>query len=390
MAADVGNQIVTIRFGRPVDSDIVNKRFKDIRPLGIYKGGYLTITGGGNVSLSPLVCEIRDGGSATDHQVRVETTIAVTKVLTEEFPYLILTWAYSGVENIDYMIITTSSLPDTNDLIVAKGHFVVGNLTSIDYSERTIPSVHDLFLHVEEMETPNNYVRIRGGVGHRASIHTPIIDQSLLISGCTGGETVYVYVTDSGGVAQSKVPATYAGKALLAKIIYPANHIIENSDIEDVRSFITPPAIPDDLTIERNSYGKLGVKDNSIGDDKLGVVISLFGTKVTKDSQGNNFARDVVYKANSDGYLGVIGSATSSGDYTIYFKILVGNTNPPTSSRYTFSHRLSGSGRRIGPSGVVPIIKGEYFKVIYYYGGYKYSLSDYWWIPVGNGTCVKQ
>ena len=256
MASDEGSQIVTIRFHRPVDSDVVNKRFQDIRMLGIHKGGYLTITAAPQVSLSPLVCEISDG----THQVRVETTVAVTKTLTVGNPYLILSWDYSGVEDTDFMVITTSGLPDEDDIIVGKGIFTEGVLTSIDYSNRTSPDTHHLFLRVEEMETPSTYVKVRAGVGHAASAHSSIVDRNVLISGYSGGDEVYVYVNDAGGIAHSKTAANYVGKALLAKIVYPADGIIENSDIEDTRSFITPPAIPDESSITRNSTGKLQVK----------------------------------------------------------------------------------------------------------------------------------
>jgi len=255
VASDEGSQIVTVRFHRPVDSDIVNKRFRNIRTLGIYKGGYLTITTPPKVSLSPLVCEISDG----THQVRVETTVAVTKDLSESKSYLVLNWDYSGVENTDFMEITTSSNPDPNDIIVGKGFFEASVLTSIDYSERTTPDTHHLFLRVEEMETPSKSVRVRAGVGHKASAHNAIIDQVVDLSAYSSGNIIYVYVNDSGGVTHSKTAADYVGKALLAKIVMPADGIVENSDIEDVRSFITPPAIPDGSSITRSSSGKLSV-----------------------------------------------------------------------------------------------------------------------------------
>ncbi len=258
MASDVGAQVVTIRFQRPVDSDIVNKRFMDIRQLGIQKGGYLTKTGGDNVSLSALVCEISDG----THQVRVETTIAVTRTLTEGSPYLVLNWAYTGVVNTDYMVIETSSSPDANDLVIGKGIFVASALSTIDYSERSTPSTLSLFLRVEATETPSTSVRVRAGIGHAGSAHSAVIDQVVDLSGYSLDDVIYVYVNDSGGVAHSATASTYAGKALLAKIIYPAG-VIANSIIADVRSFITSPAIPDEVTIELSSTGKLQILDRS-------------------------------------------------------------------------------------------------------------------------------
>lgn len=271
MAADEGSQKVTIRFHRPVDSDIVNRRFKGIRPVGIYSGGYLTKTGGNNVSLSTLICEVSDG----THQVRVETTVAVTKTLSEAAPYLVLNWTYSGVENTDYAVIETSGSPDANDVVIGKGEFVASALSTINYAERTTPGTHNLFLRVEETETPSTSVRVRAGVGHAASAHTAIIDQIVDLSGYTLDDEIYIYVNDTGGVAHSKLLADYGGKALLAKIVFPAG-AIDNDDIEDVRSFVTPPAIPDNETIERDTNGKLRLRaiENRTSDPSGGDLIT--------------------------------------------------------------------------------------------------------------------
>ena len=277
MAADEGSQIVTIRYHRPVDSDIVNRRFKGIRPVGIHSGGYLSMTGGNNVSLSPLICEISDG----THQVRVEITVAVIKTLSEASPYLVLNWTYTGVENTDYMVIETSGSPDANDVVVGKGEFVASNLSAINYSERTTPDTHYLFLRVEETETPSTSVRVRAGVGHAGSAHAPIIDQIIDLSGYTLNDVIYIYINDTGGVTHSATAATYAGKALLAKIVYPAG-AIDNDDIEDVRSFVTPPAIPDESTLTRTNTGKLQVNYNTDvfdeGEGKLSLKIGIIAS----------------------------------------------------------------------------------------------------------------
>lgn len=258
MAIDRGSQIVTIRFHRPVDSDVVNKRFQNIRMLGIYKGGRMSWSAS-TVTLSPLVCEISDG----THQVRVETMASVSQVLPNG-QYLVLRWAYTGAENTDFMEILSVASPETNDVIVGK---IESSL--VVYTERTTPDTHHLFLRVEEMETPSSSVRVRSGVGHAGSIHSPIIDQILDLSAYSSGNIVYVYVTDTGGLGRTKTPSTYAGKALLAKIVYPADGIIENSDIEDVRSFVTSPAIPDESSITRTSSGKLQVKNLGITNAKI-------------------------------------------------------------------------------------------------------------------------
>ena len=77
MPADPGNQTVTLKFYDSADSPVVNKRHKDVRPTGIYKGGYLTKINDSSVSVSPTVCEVQSSTSPFD-QVRIETTSATT------------------------------------------------------------------------------------------------------------------------------------------------------------------------------------------------------------------------------------------------------------------------------------------------------------------------
>lgn len=247
-----GGQIVTIRFHQPVDSDVVNKRFKDIRELGIYKGGRMSYAGG-IVTLTELVCEISDG----TYQVRVETTTDVYQSVTQGAPYVVLKWAYSGSVDTDFMTIDNVSSPAPNDIVVGEVQFPSGQVT---YAERTTPDTHHLFLRVEETETPSTSVRVRAGVGHAGSAHAASIDRIFDLSEYSSGNIVYIYVKDNGGVDHSKTPSDYVGKALLAKIVYPGDGIIENSDIEDARSFVTSPVIPDESTITRSSTGELKVK----------------------------------------------------------------------------------------------------------------------------------
>jgi len=241
MPANVGSQTVTIKYHSPVDSSVVNKRFKDIRPVGIYSGGYLTITGADTVSLSPLVCEITDG----THQVRVETASSVTVTLTEGVSdYVVLRWTYTGSES-DYMEILAVGTPSTYDLVVGKGIWSGGSLSSIDYGERDDAETLPLFLKVEPTETPSSSVRIRAGRSHTGSGYQNIANQIIDLSGYSSGDEIYIYITDTGGIAHSKTQSDYAGKALLAKVTYPADGTIEAGDIEDARCFIDSPTIPD-------------------------------------------------------------------------------------------------------------------------------------------------
>lgn len=125
-------------------------------------------------------------------------------------------------------------------------------------------------------------------------------------------------------------------------------------------------------------------------DAQVSAVPGEFGDYTTLDSNGIALARDIVYKAECSGFVGALGAEASSGDWSITFEILAGTSNPPTTARYLFSHRLSGSGRTIAPAGSVPVAAEEYVKVRHYYGATNYSLASMWWIPFGTGGLVRQ
>jgi len=71
VASNRGSQSISVKYNDPVDSDIVNSRFFDTKAIGIYKGGWLTYSGT-TVTISPIVCEIKDRGGNTN-QIRVQT-----------------------------------------------------------------------------------------------------------------------------------------------------------------------------------------------------------------------------------------------------------------------------------------------------------------------------
>jgi len=207
------------------------------------------------------VCEIGDD----NYQVRIETTVVVTKTLAIATPYVVLRWGYTGVSGTDYMEIKVVATPDTNDLILGMGVWSGSSWTGVSYSRRSVPDVHHLFLKVEPTETASSSVRIRAGVVHIGSGKLAISDQTVSLAGYSAASVVYVYVTDTGGISHSTTASNYVGKPLLAKVTIPVGGIIVASSIEDARCFLVAPAIPDGSTLERNTTsGKLQVKDGGI------------------------------------------------------------------------------------------------------------------------------
>lgn len=249
MAGDIGNQTVTIKYQDRVDSPIVNARCLNIRPAGIYIGGYLSITGANTVSVSPLECEIGDG----TYQVKVKTGSAVTVTCTKgSAEVVILRWTYTGSASQDYMELLATNSPAANDLIVGKVVYTGAAITSVTYGDstypRTTPNVQRLFLKVQPTETPGSSVRVRAGRAHTGSTFQEIADQTLSLAAYSSGDVIYIYINDTGGLAHSKTVSDYAGMAFVAKVTYPADGIINEDDIEDARCFVDSPAIPDGTT----------------------------------------------------------------------------------------------------------------------------------------------
>ena len=112
MAANVGDQEVTILYNAQALSKTVNRRHQGVRQTGIYTGGYLTIVDTSNCSMSILTCEITDG----TNQVKIKTQSVVTIGVTSATAYVVLRWVYTGSASSDYMSILAVATPATNDL----------------------------------------------------------------------------------------------------------------------------------------------------------------------------------------------------------------------------------------------------------------------------------
>jgi hypothetical protein len=250
MPADVGNQEVTLKFYDPAASSEVNARFKDIRQLGIYKGGRLSIVDNTHASISPLVCEISDG----THQIKVETTIAVTLTVAEATPHVVLRWTYVGLTS-DFMEILVVATPSANDLVVGKCSFGGGALQGFTYGDssypRSTPNTQELHLKVEPTEATELKVRIRAGRVQNSEGYIDVIDQksNIFVLPSSDSKVYLVYVDrltgnilidDTGTEAASPVAPEYGGKMVLAEITLDSTDTNITSDkIKDVREFLS-------------------------------------------------------------------------------------------------------------------------------------------------------
>jgi hypothetical protein len=247
----------------------------------------LSVVDASHASLSPFVCEVRDA----THQVKVETSNAVTVAVSSSTPFVVIRWSYVAVQANAYADILAVTTPAENDVVVAKCNFSGASLLGFDMGDsnypRTIPKVQNKYLYVEETPDVELRVRIHGGYVQSSSSSTFVPDQkSNLLTLPTANSKVYlIYVSpetggigiDSSGVeAASPVPPNYQGKLVLAEITLSSTSTnITQSMIRDVRTFLTAaPTSPDDVYIELDGAGKYSLKDDAITPAKLSPYIA--------------------------------------------------------------------------------------------------------------------
>lgn len=109
-------------------------------------------------------------------------------------------------------------------------------------------------------------------------------------------------------------------------------------------------------------------------DDQIAVAIdSILGSWTSLDSNSNTLAKDNVYKAGSDGFVVIVKNNVNEAlGYT-------DNSSPPTTLRTI----CVGAGSKAG--GTMPVKKDDYWKITTTSG-----VPTLYWIPIGNGSCVKQ
>lgn len=308
MPSNVGQQTVSIIFHAPAHSSIVNRRHKDTRMPGIYKGGYLSKVDGSHASLSPLVCEIGD----STHQVRIQTELAVNIAVNFNTPYIVLRWTYTGDVVDDYMAILPVATPQSNDVIVGKCIFVGVVLQDLFlYDERTSPDIQHLFLRVEPTEDVELRVRIRGG---RIQTNSGVIDISdqksdLFIPPASNSKVYLVYVDTNGSIqidssgasAVNPAPPSYKGKLVLAEVTLASTDTNITADkIKDVRNWITESVTPDGIKIAKDSNGKL-TTTRCFRDYILIRDVKASGVNGGTFTSGAWRTRDLIQKTSDDG-----------------------------------------------------------------------------------------
>jgi len=272
MPADIGNQVITVKFFDPVDSYIANAIAIGVRKTGIYSGGYLTKVSDVSVSLSIFDCEIGDG----TYQIRGKTGSAVTITVGAGTQYVVLRWTYTGdaaADYIDFLGIGSGSLLP-NDIIVGVCTFAGATLTGFDYTLRTTPNVFDLFLKVEPKVPASLYCRVRRGRVCYGVANYDVIDQDTPLFSAPGSNSwiVLVQVNTSGALiltygssAVSPVPPAYGGLITLAQVTLASGQTtITATSIKDVRDHVSSGTnLNNLLPLQTGNAGKCLVTDGS-------------------------------------------------------------------------------------------------------------------------------
>lgn len=133
---NVGDQVRHLKFGEDLTAKLVNKRFVDLVPFGIYDGFDPTIVSTTDLDVSPGVAHIGDNQSNT---LRVETQSTVTTNPTPSSPYVVLLWDFQAQKD-NYMDIKAVGSVTNQMLKICKATFSGKNLDGVDLRERDVPT----------------------------------------------------------------------------------------------------------------------------------------------------------------------------------------------------------------------------------------------------------
>ena len=256
-------QVVTLQYLNPANSRDINRRPVDVIPTGIYKGGYFTINSD-VATLTDLVCEIRSNGEGDDYQIRSAITGFTFNIQLTGTWYVVLRWTYTNGEN-NVSVEEVGSVTSPYDIVIGSYTKTGPSTYSISYADRDNAAVTDLYLKVEPNDTtPTSSVRVKGGKvqisGTSKTTLVDIADQLVSLDGLATG-TYVIYVTSAGSVtlfAKAGATGTYYSLLGLAEVTYTSGSPIVAANIKDVRQFLTQPAIPDDISVQRRALdGKL-------------------------------------------------------------------------------------------------------------------------------------
>lgn len=225
-SSDPTSTNVGLQFFDPADSLEVNRRFVGIRPVGIYSGGWLHLSGS-TATISGFIAEVRDG----DNQVRVSKTADTTVSSATANKYIVMRWAApSGSATWPTFLAVSST--DAGDIVFGRVNSGGSDVTHVG---RTVPASAEYNLKVvpgaeKEPGTPKSVI-VLGGTAVVGNSQYTVTSTWLSL---TGTGTAYIYIdASSGAVLSTTSLATATLNLVLAKVALVTT--ITADDITDLR-----------------------------------------------------------------------------------------------------------------------------------------------------------
>lgn len=285
----ITNQRVSLVYKSPADSRRINERFADIRPTGIYKGGYLKKEGS-FWYLTNFICEIADSTESwsafNKHQVRVISGVnsddyssTDTDWINGTAPlgplvagtFVLLSWTYKTSAIAEVIVKTTTKFSEIreNELIVGKIIAYDGGIDYAIYSanigetvvgeswHRSIPDLPEFKLKVVPDWNENRQVWVLPGKFLNDERDIDVYMQMLSLPEHDRDYIIYLNPEERiigdgweprralAAVKEDPVVSAttpYAGKILLAEVHTPADPAtaISEYDIKDIRGIYSP------------------------------------------------------------------------------------------------------------------------------------------------------
>lgn len=156
--------------------------------------------------------------------------------------------------------------------------------------------------------------------------------------------------------------------------------VTDDQDVNGIKTFLQYPILPSaDPTEDRHTASK-GYVDTKT--DAISSAVA-FGSWTNLDNQSNALLKAHRYKVTSDGFVSIQANTLTDYEEVVFYSDSVN----ATTVRWYSEPYLSGSGRWLTISGVIPVKKYDYWKMN---TGASATMTAQW-MPMGaDGNCIDQ
>lgn len=253
-SVNYGQQKILFKFRTKLDSDYLDRTFKDVLEVGVYSGLTVSIVDDDTIRINPGKFVIGDG---TYQCIIMKEAYHDIPVLTSTI-FIVARWTYSKDINwyANFLTVSYENI-QANDVVIGKAIFTGSTLSSIVYDNQTKPSkffLESLKDNLKVSETQFGYLSVKVNPGfiilndgnryNFTETYLPVATPHT-----TYNRIDIVVVNEDGDLevipgtpAPTPAAPSYATLFGLAEILVkPGVTEIFNEDITDVRSFFTTP-----------------------------------------------------------------------------------------------------------------------------------------------------